>query len=72
MRHLRALRRDMLVDVVAAFVLMLMILIATAGLGVVALLEIPLGLAVIASFVIERRRRQGTAGRTRHTRAQRG
>ena len=58
MRHLRALRRDLLVDFVAAFVLMLMVLIATAGLGVVLLLEIPLAALVLGSFVLERRLRR--------------
>jgi hypothetical protein len=57
-RHLRTLRRDLLIDFVAAFVLMVMVLIATAGLGVVLLLEIPLGGLVIGSFVYERRRRR--------------
>jgi hypothetical protein len=58
LRHLRALRRDLLIDFVAAFVLMVMVLIATAGLGVVLLLEIPLGALVIGSFVFEWRRRR--------------
>jgi hypothetical protein len=59
MRQLRALRRDVLVDFVAAFVLMVMVLIATAGLGVVLLLEIPLAALVVGSFVFEWRRRRG-------------
>lgn len=58
LRHLRALRRDLLVDVAAAFALMVFVVIATAGLGVVLLLEIPVGVLVVASFVIERRRRR--------------
>ena len=58
LRHLRALRRDLLVDVGAAFALMLFVVIATAGLGVVLLFEIPVGALVVASFVIERRRRR--------------
>ncbi len=57
-RHLRALRRDLLVDFVAAFALMLFVFIATAGLGVVALLEIPIAGLVVASFVVEYRRRR--------------
>ena len=56
--HLRALRRDLLIDFVAAFVVMVVILVVSAGLGVVALLEVPLGGAVVASFVIEYRRRR--------------
>jgi hypothetical protein len=57
-RHLRVLRRDLLIDFVAAFVIMVMVLIATAGLGVVLLLELPLGAVVIGSFVFEWRRRR--------------
>lgn len=56
--HLRALRRDALIDFVAAFVAMVVILIVTSGLGVVALLEIALAAIVVASLVIERRRRR--------------
>lgn len=58
LRHLRALRRDLLIDVAAAFALMLFVVIATAGLGVVLLLEIPVGALVVTSFVIERRHRR--------------
>jgi hypothetical protein len=57
-RRLQQLRRDLLVDLVAALALTIFVLIVTAGLGVVALLEIPTAGLVIASFVIERRRRR--------------
>jgi hypothetical protein len=39
-----------------AIVLMIVALICTGGLGVIALIEIPVGAAVIASLVLERRR----------------
>jgi hypothetical protein len=58
-RHLRRLRRDLLEDVGIAIVLMSFTLIVTAGLGVVALLEIPVAAAVIASYVVERGIRRG-------------
>jgi hypothetical protein len=57
-RHLRRLRRDLLEDVAMAIGLMIVILSVTAGLGVVALLEIPVGAAVLASFLVERRIRR--------------
>lgn len=38
-------------------VLMVLMLTLTAGLGVIALLEVPAGGAVIASFLVERYRR---------------
>lgn len=55
--HLRRLRRDLLEDFGIAIVLMILVLVITAGLGVVALLEIPVAGAVVASYVLERRRR---------------
>jgi hypothetical protein len=51
------LRRDALTDFAVVLVLMTVILVATAGLGVVALLEIPAAALVTASYVAERRRR---------------
>jgi hypothetical protein len=56
-RRLQQLRRDLLVDLVAALALTIFVLIVTAGLGVVALLEIPVAGLVIGSFLVERRRR---------------
>lgn len=64
-RHWRRLRRDLLEDVLAGLVLMILTLVVTAGLGVVALLEIPAGAAVIGSFVVERSRRAARAPRAR-------
>jgi Flp pilus assembly protein TadB len=63
-RHLQQLRRDLLVDGGLALVLTVLVLSATAGLGVVALLEVPIGAAVLLSFVLERRARR----RSRSTR----
>ena len=55
-QHLRRRRRDLLEDFGMAVVLVLVALTWTAGLGVIALIEIPVGAAVIASLVLERRR----------------
>ena len=60
-RHLRRRRRDLLEDTAVAFVLTIAALIVTAGLGVIALLEVPLGAVVLGSFVIARRRRRRDA-----------
>jgi uncharacterized protein YjiS (DUF1127 family) len=57
-RHLQRLRRDALTDLMVALVVTIFVLIATAGLGVVAILEVPAAALLIASFVIERRRRR--------------
>ena len=70
-RHLRLLRRDLLGDVVAAVVLTILMLSVTAGLGALALAEIPVAGAVIGSFILERRtrrRRQLVMHRARVTR----
>ncbi|MDQ6607083.1 MAG: hypothetical protein M3Z06_11125 [Actinomycetota bacterium] len=56
-RHRRRLRRDLLEDFGLALLLTLTALILTAGLGVIALLEVPLLGLVIASFGLERRLR---------------
>lgn len=70
-RHLRLLRRDLLADVVSAVVLTIVMLSVTAGLGALALAEIPVAGAVIGSFILERRtrtRRQLAMHRARVTR----
>jgi ABC-type bacteriocin/lantibiotic exporter with double-glycine peptidase domain len=51
-------RRDLLVDCLLALLLTIAMLVITAGLAVVALLEIPVAAATIASYVIERRQRR--------------
>ncbi len=51
-------------------VLMLVALVLTAGLGVIALLEVPVGAAVVGSFVVGRtRRRRYSSRETRRSRA---
>jgi hypothetical protein len=56
-RHRQRLRRDLLEDFGLALMLTVAALIVTAGLGVIALLEVPVIGAVIASFGLERRLR---------------
>jgi hypothetical protein len=53
--HRRRLRRDLLEDFGLAMLLTVTALILAAGLGVIALLEVPLLGVVIASFGLERR-----------------
>jgi hypothetical protein len=64
-RQRRRLRRDLLEDFGLGLLLTLTALIMTAGLGVLALLEVPVIGAVIVSFGLEqrqRRARSATAG----------
>ncbi|MDQ6807667.1 MAG: hypothetical protein M3065_22575 [Actinomycetota bacterium] len=63
--HFRRRRRDLLEDCGAALVLMIFAIILTPGLGMLALLEIPVALAVIGSVIAERRfrKRRREAGR---------
>lgn len=56
-RHMRRLRREALQDFGLAVVLSVFTLVLTAGLGVVMLLEVPVGAAVAVSFLLERRSR---------------
>jgi Na+-translocating ferredoxin:NAD+ oxidoreductase RnfD subunit len=62
-QHLRRRRRDLLEDVAIAILLTIVALIWTAGLGVIALIAVPIAGALIGSFLVERalrkRRRQG-------------
>jgi Flp pilus assembly protein TadB len=60
-RHFARRRRDLLEDVGVAFVLTLILITATAGLGVIALLELPLSAALVASVLIPRVRRRRRA-----------
>ncbi|HWF51500.1 MAG TPA: hypothetical protein VG294_12745 [Solirubrobacteraceae bacterium] len=75
--HFRRRRRDLLEDCVAGLVLMIFAIVLTPGLGMLALLEIPVGLAVIGSVVAERRIRKrraegGAKARPRPQRRPRG
>jgi hypothetical protein len=67
-RHLRRRRRDLLEDAAVALVVTIFALIVSAGLGVIALLEVPVGAIVLASLLIERRRR-GRRARAARARA---
>jgi hypothetical protein len=60
--HLRRRRRDLLEDFGMALALMILALVLTAGLGVIALLEVPIGGGVIGSYIVERRKRRRSAG----------
>ena len=53
-RHLRRRRRDLLADTAFALVLTIMLISVTAGLGVLALLEVPIAGLVAISLVAER------------------
>lgn len=57
-RHFRRRRRDLLEDATAALVVAILLLTVTSGLGVLALLEIPLAAILIGSSVLERRARR--------------
>jgi hypothetical protein len=67
MQLIRRRRRDLLEDTALAAVLALFLLIVTAGLGVVAILEIPalilIGGSLVAERIIRRRRAQEAAAR---------
>jgi hypothetical protein len=60
-RHLRRRRRDLLVDTAVALVVTVLTLSLTAGLGVVALLQIPVAGAIAGSFLLERSLRKRRA-----------
>jgi hypothetical protein len=67
-RHLRRRRRDLLEDAVLAILLMTLAVILTPGLGVIAIIEVPVGLLLIATVLVERRRsriRRSSARRRR-------
>jgi Flp pilus assembly protein TadB len=57
-RLLARRRRDLLEDAVAAIVLTIVAVTLTAGLGVIALIEVPVVLALVISYVRDRRRRR--------------
>lgn len=58
-RLLARRRRDLLEDSAAAIVLTIVAVTLTAGLGVIALIEVPVVLALVFSYVRDRRRRRG-------------
>ena len=53
----RQRRRDLAQDVVVALLLTSLLFALTAGLGVVALIDVPIAMVLVASIVIDRRRR---------------
>ena len=57
-RLIRRRRLDLLQDAVAGLLLAIFVLVMCAGLGVVALLALGAGLILLASLVVERRRRR--------------
>jgi Flp pilus assembly protein TadB len=60
-RHFARRRRDLLEDVALAFVVTLILISFTAGLGVIALLELPLAAGLLATVLVPRvRRRRAT------------
>jgi hypothetical protein len=69
-RHYRLRRRDLVEDLGAGLLLAVLLFLATAGLGVLALLEIPLVGILVAAGVLDRRRRSRRfRGRPRPPRA---
>jgi hypothetical protein len=64
-RHLQRRRRDLLVDCAVALLLMIVALVLTAGLGVIALLDIPVIGVLIGSLALERWMRSRHHGRHR-------
>lgn len=54
-RHFARRRRDLLEDTVAALALTILAISITAGLGVIALFEVPLALLLCISYVLDRR-----------------
>jgi hypothetical protein len=63
--HFRRRRRDLLADAALAIVLMVLALILTPGLGVLAIIEILVALALIGTMLGERRIRKRRPGVSR-------
>jgi Flp pilus assembly protein TadB len=61
-RVLARRRRDLLEDGVAAIVLTVVAITLTAGLGVIALIEVPVVLALVISYLRDRRRHRTPRG----------
>lgn len=60
-KHLRRRRRDLLQDITIALLLAVLGLILTPGLGILAVIEIPVALALIGSLILERKLRNRRA-----------
>ena len=72
-RHIRRRRRDLLFDCGIAVVLTVGLMIATPGLGVVAIVDVAIAVALLASVIVElrlratrRRRRRGDPAAARY------
>ena len=65
-------RRDLLEDGVAAIVLTIVAITLTAGLGVIALIEVPVVLALVLSYLRDRTRRRSGRERPGRRGARRG
>jgi hypothetical protein len=61
-RHYRLRRRDLVGDLAAGLVVAILLVAVTAGLGVLALLDLALVGGLVVSGIIGRRRRRGTGG----------
>jgi hypothetical protein len=61
-------RRDLLGDTAAALLVTLLTITLAAGLGVVVLIELPVALALISSYLLDRRRHRGRSRRARTNR----
>jgi hypothetical protein len=57
-QRFRQRRRDLLADMVIAFVLAISALIVASGLGVIAIASIPVVLALVGTVILERRARK--------------
>jgi predicted anti-sigma-YlaC factor YlaD len=63
-RHFARRRRDLLEDTALALLVTVVLLTVTAGLGVIALLEIPMAVTLLATILIPRVRRHRQGVRT--------
>jgi hypothetical protein len=63
-RHFARRRRDLLEDTALALLVTVVLLTVTAGLGVIALLEIPMAITLFATILIPRVRRHRQGVRT--------
>ena len=67
-RHFARRRRDLLGDIAAALLVTLLTVTLAAGLGVVVLIELPVALALISSYLLDRRCHRGRGRRARTNR----
>jgi Flp pilus assembly protein TadB len=65
-QHFARRRRDLLEDIAAALLVTLLAITLTAGLGVVVLIELPVALALVSSYLVDRRRHRRRSRWRRH------